>query len=164
MQGKLINWIQVKLCFLKDSWLWYFHLCSSCVTVRCQKSIWHQRWGGQFFLASLNAFFISSSFNSQCLKLILPVLGFSKRKDECECSFSQLSVQHSVIPPVSSFHSSFSSTCFGFMRGQSVSSVMSNLGSRWRLPGSLYSTLVGYAGSHMSANKPPRNTFTNVPT
>lgn len=96
----------------------------------------------KLLLASLNDFFISSCFNLQCLKQVfLPAVRFSRSKDECECCFLQLPIQHSAISPASRFHFNFSSSCFGCtMRGQSVSSVGSILGRRWRLPGSSYST------------------------
>lgn len=138
----MINWVQGKLCLLKDSWLQYFHLCSASMTVRCQRNIWYQRWGGQaspgllkcFLHLLLLQFIVSET-------VILLAVRFSWRKDECECCFLQPPVHHSAISPASSFHFSFSSTCFGcIMRGQSVSSVVSILGSRWRLPGSSYST------------------------
>lgn len=91
-------------------------------------------WPPKCFLHLLLLQFIVSE------TIILPTVKFSQSKDECEHYFFQLPNQHSAVSPASSFHFSFSSTCFGcIMRGQSVSAVVSILGSRQMLPGSLYS-------------------------
>lgn len=138
----MINWIQVKLWLLEDSWLQYFHLCSGCVTLRCQRSLWYQRWGGQaasgllkcFLQLLLLQFIVSET-------VTLPAVKFSQSKDECECCFLQLSIQHSAISPVSIFHFSFFSTCFVcIMSGWSLFSIVSILGRRQRLPVSSYNT------------------------
>lgn len=134
-----MNRIQAKLYFLNYSWLWYFQLCSLCVTVRCQKSIWHERWGEQ--ASCLLECFLHLLF----LQFTVPETYFaSGQVQQMQGWVLLLSASCSAFRYFSSFQLPFQFlfNFFGFMRGQSVSSAVGILGSRLRLPGSLYSTLI----------------------
>lgn len=150
----MINWIQVKLCFLKYSWLWYFQFCSLCVIcVRYKKSVRHKRWGEQASSCLIECF-----LHLFLLHFTVPETSFASGHVQQMRGWTWVLLLSAASSPLRYFSSflllfQFLFNCFGFMRGQSVSSVVGILGSRWRLPGSLYSTLIGYTGPYTSANK-----------